>query len=604
MRNVFWLPVFCMMVSLPAAMAGALVPGQVDPLKPGFREGNVNPLGVVLAWSSDANATSYRVQFTESPDGSHNFSNPLVNAVVTDTTLALHDLNFGDVYIWRVRGIDADGEGPWSIVTGFITARGGPLQVQLISPFEEEQDVAVNPAELTWAPVEGATSYALDISTVRDFSTAVVSRSGLQDTRFVTNELDRDVLYYWRVKANNSARVNWSLTQQFYTGRLIPKEANLVAPPDGAIQQPAEINFQWAPLSGVFTYTLQLARDSAFTNVALTQEGITETAYKVEGLTFETMYYWRVRGVNDKGIGAWSEAWRLTTVVPPPAQVALVSPADEAQDLDLDVDLVWQAVPGIAMYNLEVARDTAFTERAITATGLVDTTAQATNLEDNTRYYWRVRGENGAGLGPWSEVRAFQTALQPPGVAVALVEPSNGAVDVTFPIALRWATLAEATTYWVQVARDRRFTNIVQEQAGLADTTLTAVVDPAQPYYWRVRGENAAGAGPWSVVWQFTSITTVDVETETVPEVFALAVNYPNPFSTTTHIMWSLPDVQDVRLTIYDVHGRIVDVLLAKRLGAGRYEVNWGPPALPNGLYFYRLEAGPYSGVRRMIRVK
>ncbi len=93
------------------------------------------------------------------------------------------------------------------------------------------------------------------------------------------------------------------------------------------------------------------------------------------------------------------------------------------------------------------------------------------------------------------------------------------------------------------------------------------------------------------------------------PRVFALKANYPNPFNPMTKISFSLPEAQDVRLNVYGVDGTKVATLINETRSAGLHEVVWtgrndAGQSVASGMYFYRIEAGPYSQVRKMTLMK
>jgi len=94
-----------------------------------------------------------------------------------------------------------------------------------------------------------------------------------------------------------------------------------------------------------------------------------------------------------------------------------------------------------------------------------------------------------------------------------------------------------------------------------------------------------------------------------LPTTFNLSQNYPNPFNPTTEINLSLPSRSHVNLTIYDILGRQVDVLIDKSLAAGSYAVSWdgkdqsGMP-VASGVYLYKLTAGDYSSAKKMVLLK
>jgi len=59
-----------------------------------------------------------------------------------------------------------------------------------------------------------------------------------------------------------------------------------------------------------------------------------------------------------------------------------------------------------------------------------------------------------------------------------------------------------------------------------------------------------------------------------------------------------------VRLTVFDVIGREIEVLVNQQLQPGTYEVSWDASAYPSGVYYYRLEAGLFSETKKMVLIK
>ena len=91
---------------------------------------------------------------------------------------------------------------------------------------------------------------------------------------------------------------------------------------------------------------------------------------------------------------------------------------------------------------------------------------------------------------------------------------------------------------------------------------------------------------------------------EAVPSSFSLESNYPNPFNPTTTIPFALPEAAEVRLSVYDLLGRRVAVLVEGPMAAGRHEVRFQGDHLSSGVYLVRMQAGVFSQVRRMTLVK
>lgn len=85
---------------------------------------------------------------------------------------------------------------------------------------------------------------------------------------------------------------------------------------------------------------------------------------------------------------------------------------------------------------------------------------------------------------------------------------------------------------------------------------------------------------------------------------FQLSQNYPNPFNPSTSIQYTIGNKQFVTLKIYDVLGREVKVLVNKELEPGSYSVYFSGSNFPSGIYFYKLTAGNFVQVKKMILVK
>ena len=90
------------------------------------------------------------------------------------------------------------------------------------------------------------------------------------------------------------------------------------------------------------------------------------------------------------------------------------------------------------------------------------------------------------------------------------------------------------------------------------------------------------------------------------PKEFALYQNYPNPFNPATTIRYSIPEVGSVQvnLKIYDILGREVETIVNKDQKAGNYEVMFNAGKYASGIYIYRLTAGNFKLVKKMMLVK
>lgn len=96
-----------------------------------------------------------------------------------------------------------------------------------------------------------------------------------------------------------------------------------------------------------------------------------------------------------------------------------------------------------------------------------------------------------------------------------------------------------------------------------------------------------------------------DVKKDAVtPDVFSLSQNYPNPFNPSTIIQYSIPMNEFVTLKVYDVLGREVKTLVSKEQSAGVYNIEFNASKLTSGVYFYRIEAGSFVSVKKLLLLK
>ncbi|MDZ4712411.1 MAG: T9SS type A sorting domain-containing protein, partial [bacterium] len=98
-----------------------------------------------------------------------------------------------------------------------------------------------------------------------------------------------------------------------------------------------------------------------------------------------------------------------------------------------------------------------------------------------------------------------------------------------------------------------------------------------------------------------TGISNLNLE---IPDKYSLSQNYPNPFNPTTKINFSVPVNSLVKLKIYDVLGKEVMTLINEQKQAGNYAAEFNGANLSSGIYFFRMEAGEFVDVKRMVLVK
>ena len=94
-----------------------------------------------------------------------------------------------------------------------------------------------------------------------------------------------------------------------------------------------------------------------------------------------------------------------------------------------------------------------------------------------------------------------------------------------------------------------------------------------------------------------------------LPAQFRLHQNYPNPFNPATTITYSIPAYSHVTLDVYNINGAFITTLIDSDQGPGTYHCQWTGTAshgilVGSGIYVYRLQAGEFVEVKKMVLIK
>ncbi|MBS4034720.1 MAG: T9SS type A sorting domain-containing protein [Ignavibacterium sp.] len=101
----------------------------------------------------------------------------------------------------------------------------------------------------------------------------------------------------------------------------------------------------------------------------------------------------------------------------------------------------------------------------------------------------------------------------------------------------------------------------------------------------------------------FSYSKTIDLDLG-APKKFELTQNFPNPFNPNTAIRFSLPETGNVKLTVFNLLGQEVAVLVNGLTEAGTHIINFDAEGLNSGVYIYRIESGRFNEVRKMTLIK
>jgi parallel beta-helix repeat protein len=175
---------------------------------------NLQPTTLSLSWGSSVGATRYHLQVSITAS----FSTFVVNdSSITGTSSSVGPLASGTVHYWRVRAGNSAGWSGFSAGWAFTTIGTAPSIPTLVSPSSGSSGVSISPI-LSWNAVNGAVSYALQVSTLSTFNTNIIDQTGIAATSFTASGLVTNTAYYWRVNATNPAGTSgWSSVWSFTT---------------------------------------------------------------------------------------------------------------------------------------------------------------------------------------------------------------------------------------------------------------------------------------------------------------------------------------------------------------------------------------------------
>jgi hypothetical protein len=185
-------------------------------------------------------------------------------------------------------------------------------------------------------------------------------------------------------------------------------------------------------------------------------------------------------------------------------------------------------------------------------------------------------------------------------------KPAEGAPDFSMPLAVVPSN-TDGTAGEVSLTAD--VINPILNSVGMAQNETRAFAWTV----WVTDGKdtvqvatyaNATGHTPIFRTINLKKLTETSLEDNNLPKEFSLSQNYPNPFNPSTVINFSLPQDAQVKLTVYDMLGREVAVMVNELRSAGTYSIAVDGRSMASGIYVYRLEAGNRTFTRKMTLIK
>lgn len=200
-----------------------------------------------------------------------------------------------------------------------------------------------------------------------------------------------------------------------------------------------------------------------------------------------------------------------------------------------------------------------------------------TLLEGNNVNYWVIDNDNTVAGNPWGVYDGFTDAEKFQSISSALGRTQAGGTNGR-DVAMSFGT------------------GSFNIPANGEITVAFALVGATSLADLKTNSANAKA--------KYNSIVAVGNQSAILPERFSLGQNYPNPFNPTTNISYSLPKASDVAVKIYDILGNEVRTIESGFKNAGNYNINFDATGLASGIYYYKIQAGDFSDVKKLTLVK
>ncbi|MCX6146444.1 MAG: fibronectin type III domain-containing protein [Candidatus Kapabacteria bacterium] len=132
------------------------------------------------------------------------------------------------------------------------------------------------------------------------------------------------------------------------------------------------------------------------------------------------------------------------------------------------------------------------------------------NLKADTKYFWKVRAMSSGGIGSWSLIWNFKTALSVSLVSPELIYPLDKSKDITTELDFLWKSVNNATSYKIQIALDSTFDTFVVNDFSNTISYNYKDLNNNTVYYWRVQSQSGNSISPWSSIRVFvTNVSNV-----------------------------------------------------------------------------------------------
>jgi len=366
----------------------------------------------------------------------------------------------------------------------------------------------------------------------------------------------------------------------------LPALPTLLFPLNGSVGVTVNPRLDWDDCMNAKKYHVEVCSDSFFTSTVWTDSSLSLSMADVWSLGTGQRYYWRVRSENEVGMSDWSEVWSFFTgegtttdimvrngwnLLSVPLRVAdpycrVVYPSAISPPYDY--------VPAVGYANC----DTLYCGHGYWLRFDHPETVYVTGMGRSVDTSDVVEG--------WNLIGALSSPL-----AVGDITSSPGGMITSQFFHYRGSyinvdSIRPGYGYWVKVNQTGKLifskTPSGSKSSVVDNKIVMKLLDYAPP----------------------PPPSTENYSNLKIPSDFELYQNYPNPFNPITSISYRLPSASYVTVKIYNLLGKELTTIVQERKEPGEYTARWDGSKYPTGLYFYRMTAGTFTGMKKLLLVK
>ncbi|MEN8191776.1 MAG: T9SS type A sorting domain-containing protein [Bacteroidota bacterium] len=558
---------------------------------------NVNTT-VTFSWENVDIADYYQIEVAEDENFDDIF---YINEYVQNTSQTVYDFEKNKRYYWRVRFKHSTGNSVYSNIFSFETTVGVPTIPTLVTPLNNSVDLEKK-LRFTWKNEGVADYYKIEIFVDRGIKELFFSQDSVKETQITVSDFEEGELYYWRVRSTNkNGNSSYTNLFEFNTRMGDPSILTLSEPMNNSIGLENTIRFKWNPIDSAIFYNIEIAYDSDFKNIHFSYDSIYSSEMIILNFNEGFQYYWRITSTNQMSSQTISDIFNFSTHVGMPELPVAISPANNARNIDSEVNFSWSQAENAAFYKLEIAKDKQFKDIIYSEDTLTTNNTTLKNLNEGNKFYWRVKALNSYGISNFTDENRF---------TIRVNKPTNLRAKVTKNefINLSWKDNSKVERSFVI---ERKIKGKNSQNSFVVIDTVSAnqssyddlSVESNQTYIYRVYSENGLAESDYS------NSTELRFSGE-MPAKYELSQNYPNPFNPTTTINYSVKEMSDVGIKIYNIIGEEITSLVNEIQDAGNYTLEWSAKDLASGVYIYTMNAESlesndrFQAVNKMILLK